>query len=263
MLEHVTVTRYVTPLREGGSLPAIVEADNLGTYVMKFRGAGQGPLALVAEIIAGELARRLGLRVPELVLADLDPRIPARPCHRAGRRPRRARPAGHASAAPGGDRAGAAGVVRRPRRRRLRGAPPAARPDRGGGDPQITLENTAEVFEYALVRVVPRVERGEAINAGVIVYAQAFRYLCAKIELDESRLLALDPAADLDEVRAGLSAFEKACTEGPLADRPLGERFRWLTAPRSTIVQPGPVHSGLTADPAAELTHLFDTLVRT
>ena len=76
MLEHVTVTKYVIPLREGGSLPAIVEADNLGTYVMKFRGAGQGPLALVAEIIAGELARRLGLRVPELVLAELDPRIP-------------------------------------------------------------------------------------------------------------------------------------------------------------------------------------------
>lgn len=72
----VTVTRYVTPLREGGSLPAIVEADNLGTYVMKFRGAGQGPLALVAEIIAGELARRLGLRTPDLVLAGLDPRIP-------------------------------------------------------------------------------------------------------------------------------------------------------------------------------------------
>ena len=76
MLEHVTVTRYVTPLREGGSLPAVVEADNLGTYVLKFRGAGQGPLALVAEIIAGELARRLGLRTPELVLAGLDPRIP-------------------------------------------------------------------------------------------------------------------------------------------------------------------------------------------
>ena len=76
VLDHVTVTRYVTPLREGGSLPALVEADNLGTYVMKFRGAGQGPLALVAEIIAGELARRLGLRVPDLVLAELDPRIP-------------------------------------------------------------------------------------------------------------------------------------------------------------------------------------------
>jgi hypothetical protein len=76
VLEHVTVTRYATPLREGGSLPAIVEADNLGTYVMKFRGAGQGPKALVAEIICGELARRLGLRTPELALGYLDPRIP-------------------------------------------------------------------------------------------------------------------------------------------------------------------------------------------
>jgi hypothetical protein len=97
---------------------------------------------------------------------------------------------------------------------------------------------------------------------GVIVYAQAYRYLCTRIELDEPRLLAVDPAVDLDAVRAGLTAFEKACTEGPLAGRPLGERFRWLTAPRSTIVQPGPVHTGLTTDPAAELTHLFDTLVR-
>jgi hypothetical protein len=76
VLDHVQVTRYVTPLREGGSLPALVEADNYGTYVMKFRGAGQGPLALVAEIIVGELARRLGLRTPELVLTELDPRIP-------------------------------------------------------------------------------------------------------------------------------------------------------------------------------------------
>jgi hypothetical protein len=76
VLDHVQVTRYVTPLREGGSLPALVEADNCGTYVMKFRGAGQGPLALAAEIIVGELARRLGLRTPELVLAELDPRIP-------------------------------------------------------------------------------------------------------------------------------------------------------------------------------------------
>src|ERR1700690_3959724 len=73
VLEHVTVTRYVTPLREGGSLPALVEADNLGTYVMKFRGAGQGPLALVAEIIGGELARRLGLPTPQLALADPHP----------------------------------------------------------------------------------------------------------------------------------------------------------------------------------------------
>jgi Protein of unknown function (DUF3037) len=120
-----------------------------------------------------------------------------------------------------------------------------------------------EVFEYALVRVVPRVERGEVINAGVIVYSRGHRYLAVRIVLDVTRLLAVDPAADVDAVRSALSAFEKACTEGPLADRPLGERFRWLTAPRSTIVQPGPVHSGLTEDPAAELSHLFDTLVRT
>jgi hypothetical protein len=75
VLERVTVTSYLAPLREGGSLPGLVEADNLGTYVLKFRGAGQGPLALVAEVIAGELARALGLRTPELALAELDPRI--------------------------------------------------------------------------------------------------------------------------------------------------------------------------------------------
>jgi hypothetical protein len=73
VLPQVTATRYVTPLREGGSLPGIVEADNLGTYVVKFRGAGQGPKALVAEVISGELARRLGLPVPELVVTELDP----------------------------------------------------------------------------------------------------------------------------------------------------------------------------------------------
>src|SRR3954464_6006284 len=73
LLRTVTATRYVTPLREGGSLPAVVEADDLGTYVVKFRGAGQGLKALIAEVISGELARRLGLPVPELVLAELDP----------------------------------------------------------------------------------------------------------------------------------------------------------------------------------------------
>ncbi len=73
MLRPVTATRYVTPLREGGSLPGVVEADDLGTYVVKFRGAGQGPKALVAEVISGELARRLELPVPELLSVDLDP----------------------------------------------------------------------------------------------------------------------------------------------------------------------------------------------
>ena len=75
-LRRVTATRYVTPLREGGSLPGLVEADDDGLYVAKFRGAGQGPAALVAEVLAGELARALGLPVPELVLADLDPELP-------------------------------------------------------------------------------------------------------------------------------------------------------------------------------------------
>ncbi|MEV5576307.1 HipA family kinase [Spirillospora sp. NPDC052269] len=75
MLPTVTAIRYVTPLREGGSLPGVVEADDLGTYVMKFQGAGQGRKALVAEVIAGELARRLGLRTPELRIIDLDPVI--------------------------------------------------------------------------------------------------------------------------------------------------------------------------------------------
>jgi hypothetical protein len=74
-LRRVTATRYVAPLREGGSLPALVEADDDGLYVMKFRGAGQGPAALVAEVVAGELARALGLPVPELVVADLDPEL--------------------------------------------------------------------------------------------------------------------------------------------------------------------------------------------
>src|SRR5919107_2132156 len=73
VLRQVTATRYVTPLREGGSLPGVVEADDLGTYVVKFRGAGQGPKALVAEVISGELARRLELPVPELVVSELDP----------------------------------------------------------------------------------------------------------------------------------------------------------------------------------------------
>jgi HipA-like kinase len=75
LLRTVEATRYVTPLREGGSLPAVVEADDLGTYVLKFRGAGQGRKALVAEIVAGEIARSLGLLVPEIVLVNLDPEL--------------------------------------------------------------------------------------------------------------------------------------------------------------------------------------------
>jgi len=119
-----------------------------------------------------------------------------------------------------------------------------------------------EPFEYALIRVVPRVERGEAMNAGVILYSQRHRFLDCRIQLDEDRLLALDPAVDLAAVTAALGALDTECRRAAAAGEAPGARFRWLTATRSTMVQPGPVHSGLTADPAAELEHLFDTLVR-
>ncbi|MGH2928989.1 MAG: DUF3037 domain-containing protein [Solirubrobacteraceae bacterium] len=119
----------------------------------------------------------------------------------------------------------------------------------------------SEIFEYALVRVVPRIDRGESINAGVLVYSKSYRYLKARIELDESRLAAIDPAADVAAVRGALAAFDRACREGPLAELSIGECFRWLTAPRSAIVQPGPVHAGITSDPAADLDRLFTTLV--
>jgi Protein of unknown function (DUF3037) len=119
----------------------------------------------------------------------------------------------------------------------------------------------SEIFEYALVRVVPRVQRGEAVNVGVIVYSKSFRFLKTRIELDEKRLRALDPGVDADAVRGALRAFARACTDGPLAEQTLGERFRWLTSPRSAIVQPGPVHAGVTDNPAAELDRLFNTLV--
>ncbi|GAA2320977.1 DUF3037 domain-containing protein [Nonomuraea roseoviolacea subsp. roseoviolacea] len=121
-----------------------------------------------------------------------------------------------------------------------------------------------DVYEYAVIRVVPRVERGELINAGVLLYCQPRGYLCARVHLDTVRLRALDPDADIDAVRRALGAYELACGEeaGPLTGESLGGRFRWLTAPRSTIVQAGPVHAGLTADPGTELARLFDKLVR-
>jgi hypothetical protein len=120
----------------------------------------------------------------------------------------------------------------------------------------------SEIFEYALIRVVPRIERGESINVGVIVYSKSFRYLKTKIDLNENRLRALAPGADIPAIRNALRAFERACTDGPLAEQTLGERFRWLTAPRSAIVQPGPVHAGITDNPSADLDRLFESLVK-
>jgi hypothetical protein len=120
------------------------------------------------------------------------------------------------------------------------------------------------IYEYAVIQVVPCVVRGELINAGVIVYSQPCDYLCARAELDEARLRALDDGVDVEGVRQALAAYERACTDdsGPLRAESLGSRFRWLTAPRSTIVRTGPVHAGLAADPAAELEDLLARLVR-
>ncbi len=119
-----------------------------------------------------------------------------------------------------------------------------------------------EPFEYALIRVVPRVERGEAINAGVILYSQRHGFLGCQIELNTERLRALDAGADVAAVTAALAAIDADCQRPRPAGQSAGDRFRWLTATRSTMVQPSPVHSGLTTDPAAELAHLFRKLVR-
>ncbi len=122
-----------------------------------------------------------------------------------------------------------------------------------------------EPFEYAVLKVVPRVERGECINAGVVLYCQAERFLGARVHLDPARLKALDPGADLEAVRAHLEAFRSVCAGGPEAGAvgrlPLGERFGWLVAPRSTVVQPSPVHTGLTDDAEAELERLLSRMV--
>ena len=120
-------------------------------------------------------------------------------------------------------------------------------------------------FEYAVLRVVPRVERGEAMNAGVLLYCQARAFLGARVHLDRDRLGALDPAADADAVEHALQTAAGVCdggdAVGPAGEEDPGRRFRWLTAPRSTVVQPGPVHTGLTEDPVAELDRLLAVLV--
>jgi hypothetical protein len=122
-----------------------------------------------------------------------------------------------------------------------------------------------EAFQYAIVRVVPRVERGEALNAGVVLFSRRHRFLAARTELDAAALAALAPGCDAEEVRSHLRTLELVAAGdpagGPIAGLEPSERFHWLTAPASTIVQPSPVHTGLTSDPHAELEHLFTRLV--
>ncbi len=121
-------------------------------------------------------------------------------------------------------------------------------------------------YDYAIIRVVPRVDRGEQVNAGVILSCADSDFLDARIELDESALLALDPTVDLAAVRTNLDVIPVVCRGGPDAGPsgmlPPRARFRWLVSPRSTVVQPSPVHTGRTTDPAACLEHLMDRMVR-
>ena len=120
-------------------------------------------------------------------------------------------------------------------------------------------------FQYAIVRVVPRVERGECLNVGIVLLCRPRRYLDARIALDEARLAAFAPDLDPGLIRPYLEAIERIArgdpTAGPIARLGLAERFHWLVAPASTMIQPSEVHTGLCQDPAAELEHLVATLV--
>ncbi|HUH63750.1 MAG TPA: DUF3037 domain-containing protein [Terracidiphilus sp.] len=104
-------------------------------------------------------------------------------------------------------------------------------------------------YDYAVIRIVPRVEREEFINAGVIVFCPEKRYLAARVSLDEARLRALWPEADIEMVREHLAAIERICAgdpaAGPIAALSQRERFHWLVAARSTVIQPSPVHTGI------------------
>ncbi len=121
-------------------------------------------------------------------------------------------------------------------------------------------------FEYAIIRIVPRVERGEFINAGVVLFCRTRRFLDAQIEFAHARIMALAPDLDLEVVEEQLGHISMVAaggpTAGPIGLLPLQERFRWLAAPRSTIVQPSPVHCGMCADPATTLQQIMLQMVR-
>ena len=122
-------------------------------------------------------------------------------------------------------------------------------------------------YDYAVVRVVPKVDREEFINAGVILSCPDLSFLEAQIKLNEARLLALDPNVDLDLVRQHLDSIPKICRggdeAGTIGQLPQRQRFHWLVAPRSTIIQTSPVHTGRCHDPSAALERLVATMVST
>jgi hypothetical protein len=121
-------------------------------------------------------------------------------------------------------------------------------------------------FSYAIYRLVPRLERGERVNVGVVVFCRPLDYLAARTGLDEARVTALWPELDLDAVRPHLDVIERIAagdpSGGPIAELDTTARFHWLVAPSSTIIQPSAVHTGVCADPPSQLDHLFETLVR-
>ena len=121
-------------------------------------------------------------------------------------------------------------------------------------------------FEYAILRVVPREDRGEGFNAGIVLHSRPRRFLGARVELDADVLRVLAPGCDPAIVQAQLDAIPRICAgdpaAGPIAALSRPERFHWLVSPSSTVVQPSAVHTGLSDDPAGTLEHLFATLVR-
>ena len=122
------------------------------------------------------------------------------------------------------------------------------------------------LFDYAVLRIVPRVEREEFVNAGVILFCLERGFLDARVELDAVRVRALDPDAELPLIEAHLAAVPRICAggdgAGPIGRLSLRERWHWLVAPRSTVLQVSPVHSGLCDDPAEMLEQLMDRMVR-
>jgi hypothetical protein len=123
-----------------------------------------------------------------------------------------------------------------------------------------------DTYDYAIIRVVPKVEREEFVNVGVVVSCPSRGFLEARIELDEPRLMAVDPTLDVETIRAHLATIPAVCAggeqAGPIGQLSQRERFHWLVAPRSTIIQTSPVHTGCCRDPTAVLERLLDTMVR-
>jgi hypothetical protein len=127
------------------------------------------------------------------------------------------------------------------------------------------MSGTRLAYQYVVLRCVPRVDREEFLNVGVVVYCQAAGYLAVAWQVDRERLAALDASIDLDQVCDALDFVDGICVGdergGAASAEPLGQRFGFLKAPRSTVLQPGPVHGGVTTDPARQLDHLLATLV--